>query len=62
MPVSRHDMTGAKIYIYGIDIKTGESTDPSPCMLCRRFIKNAGIARCVGYINGEITEVGLDNS
>lgn len=56
---SRRDMIGAAIYIYGIDVKTGESADPSPCMLCRRFIKNAGIARCVGYLNGEITEINL---
>lgn len=56
---SRRDMIGATIYIYGIDVKTGEMADPSPCLLCRRFIKNAGIVRCVGIVNGEVTEIDL---
>lgn len=54
---SRKDMQGATIYIVGKTVKTGKYADPAPCLICRRMIKNTGIARCVGLINGEHIDI-----
>ena len=57
---ARRDMIGGTIYIVGIDAKNGSYANPAPCLMCRRLIKNAGIVRCVGNVNGVPTEITLD--
>lgn len=57
---ARRDMIGATIYIVGIEAKDGSFANPAPCMMCRRLIKNAGIVRCVGLIDGIPVEIPLD--
>ena len=49
---SRKDTVGATIYIVGKEVATGDYANPAPCMICRRMIKNAGIVRCVGIVDG----------
>lgn len=39
---------GATLYIVGKEVATGEYANPSPCMMCRRKIVNAGVKRVVG--------------
>lgn len=56
---SRRDMVGSTIYIVGKEVATGEYADPTPCLICRKLIKNAGIFRCVGLINGEAVEIKI---
>ena len=57
---ARRDMIGATIYIVGIEAKDGSYANPAPCLMCRRLIKNAGIAKCIGSVNGVPTEISLD--
>ena len=54
---SRQEMVGSTIYIVGKDVETGDYANPSPCMICRRLIKNAGIEKCIGLIDGNAIEV-----
>jgi len=56
---ARKDMIGATIYIVGLE-KDGSYANPAPCLMCRRFIRNAGIVKCVGNVNGVPTEISLD--
>lgn len=56
----RDRMIGATIYIVGREATTGEYANPAPCMMCRRFIKNAGIVKCIGLVDGKPTEIPLD--
>ncbi len=45
---SRHRTLGATMYLAGIEVADGRPTlNPEPCLLCRRVIINAGIARVV---------------
>jgi dCMP deaminase len=45
---SRAQTLGAAMYLYGLEVQTGEPTaNPEPCLLCRRVIANAGIALVV---------------
>lgn len=53
-------MIGATIYIVGIEAKDGSFANPAPCMMCRRLIKNAGIVRCVGLVDGVPVNIPLD--
>lgn len=57
---ARRDMIGATIYIVGIEAKDGSYANPAPCLMCRRLIKNAGITKCIGSVNGVPTEIPLD--
>lgn len=42
------DMQGATLYLYGVNPESGETiSDISPCPICSRMIKNAGISRVV---------------
>ena len=42
------DMQGATLYLYGVNPANGEPImDISPCPICSRMIKNAGISRVV---------------
>lgn len=49
----RSDMLGATLYLYGWEMKDGKFDHPvksaTPCMLCKRFIVNAGILEVVSY-------------
>ncbi len=56
---ARRDMIGATIYITGLETD-GSYANPAPCMMCRRFIKNAGIVKCIGMVNGEAKEISLE--
>ena len=45
---SRDKMIGADLYLVGKDQNTGEYVEKaSPCMLCKRFVINAGIKRVI---------------
>ncbi len=49
---SRDKMIGADLYLVGKDYKTGEYVkSASPCMLCKRFVINAGIKRVIAREN-----------
>lgn len=50
---SRDRMIGADIYICGRNVADGSLANPAPCMMCRRVIKNAGIKRVIGMVDGE---------
>lgn len=56
---ARKDLLGAAIYICGIE-KDGSYADPTPCLLCRRVIKNAGISKIIGNVRGVPTEISID--
>lgn len=56
---SRQEMMGGTIYIVGLEVD-GSYANPAPCMMCRRLIKNAGIDRCIGMVNGVPKEIPLD--
>ena len=47
---SRERLLGSKLYITGIEVKADgkKYANPLPCMICRRFIKNAGIDEVIG--------------
>lgn len=45
---SRDKMIGSDLYLVGKEQKTGEYVkNASPCMLCKRFVINAGIKRVI---------------
>ena len=53
-------MKGATIYIVGINVADGSYASGEPCLLCRRMIKNAQIAKVIcRNPAGEISEVSL---
>ena len=53
-------MNGATIYIVGINVADGSYASGEPCLLCRRMIKNAQIAKVIcRNPAGEIVEVTL---
>lgn len=56
---ARRDMIGGTIYIVGREVATGAYADPAPCIICRRMIVNAGIARCVGMVDGNVVDIDL---
>ena len=56
---SRKETQGATIYIVGKEVETGAYANPAPCLICRRMIKNAGITRCVGIIDGKAQEISI---
>lgn len=44
----RQDMIGATMYLVGKEVNTGELVEKAaPCLLCKRFIINAGISRVI---------------
>ena len=57
---SRDEMLGGTIYIAGREVATGKDANPAPCLICRRMLKNAGIKRCVGLVDGEPKEISLE--
>jgi dCMP deaminase len=44
---SRKDIIGATLYLYGYDVVKDEEVKAMPCLICARFIKNAGIEKVV---------------
>jgi dCMP deaminase len=44
---SRRDMIGATLYLAGKDINGNYVENSNPCMLCKRFIINAGIKEVI---------------
>ena len=56
---ARSEMLGATIYISGQNAADETPASPQPCLICRRFIKNAGIKRVVGLVNGEAKELEI---
>lgn len=56
---ARKDTQGATIYIVGREVATGNHANPAPCMICRRLIKNAGITRCVGLVDGKPVDIEI---
>lgn len=44
---ARRDMLGSTIYIVGKEVSTGEYAAGNPCLLCDRFIRNAGISKVI---------------
>lgn len=57
---SRKEMLGATIYIVGKEVATGEYANPAPCLICRRMIRNAGITKCIGLVDGKPKEISLE--
>ncbi len=53
---SRKEMLGGTLYIVGKETD-GSYANPTPCLICARMLKNAGIARCVGMVDGEPKEL-----
>jgi len=43
---SRKDLIGSTLFLAGFD-KNSEITNPQPCLICSRLIKNAGIRKIV---------------
>lgn len=51
---SRAQTLGAKLYLAGIEVASGEPTErPEPCLLCRRVIINAGISSVITQPRGQ---------
>ncbi len=60
---SRDKMIDADLYLVGKDYKTGAYVEKaSPCMLCKRFVINAGIKRVIARENKtEFTIYNVDD-
>ncbi|MEZ4508358.1 MAG: hypothetical protein R2881_01485 [Eubacteriales bacterium] len=50
---SRHEMLGSTIYLSGFEGFDHPIENPTPCIMCSRLIKNAGIERVVNR-KGEV--------
>ncbi|MDP2156383.1 MAG: deaminase [Nitrospirota bacterium] len=55
---SADELKGATIYVSGVDAE-GDECDSAPCMMCKRMILNARIARVV-YSDGNATYHVID--
>lgn len=59
---SRRDMLGATLYITGLEVQDvgHKYANPEPCMMCQRFIKNAGIMRVIGRaVDGSVVRIDI---
>lgn len=54
---SRKEMLGGTLYIVGKEVSTGAYANPAPCLICMRMIKNSGISRVVGLVDGKAVEL-----
>lgn len=54
---SAEEMDGAVLYLYGYDCETETEIAAAPCMLCERFIKNAGIKTVVASVPVQEKEI-----
>lgn len=50
---------GSTLYIVGKEHESRNYANPDPCIMCRRFIKNAGITRVVGIRNGNVEDIEI---
>lgn len=57
MSAGRSNTIGSTLYIVGKEVSTGKYANPNPCVMCRRLIKNAGIKKVIGFLDGEIIEI-----
>lgn len=55
---SRKEMLGGTLYIVGKETD-GSFANPTPCLICARMLKNAGVARCVGMVDGKAAELSF---
>lgn len=53
---ARRDMIGATMYIAGYEVDGGGIADCTPCLICEKLIKNAGIKDVVTLKNREIVQ------
>ena len=65
---ARTEMIGSTLYLVGVEVKTGEvMSDAMSCMMCKRMIINAGIARVVvrrpegQYISVDVQREWIEN-
>ena len=65
---ARTEMIGATLYLVGVEVKTGEvMSDAMSCMMCKRMIINAGIARVVvrrpegRYVSVDVQREWIEN-
>ena len=60
---SRRDLIDSTLYLVGVDANTGEYVEnPAPCMLCKRFIINAGIKNIIVRNNKtDYTEINVQD-
>lgn len=55
----REKTIDSTLYITGKELWTDTYANPSPCLICRRFIKNAGVKRVVGLVDGKPVDIGI---
>lgn len=65
---ARTEMIGSTLYLVGVEVKTGEvMSDAMSCMMCKRMIINAGIARVVvrrpegKYVSVDVQREWIEN-
>lgn len=51
---SRNEMLGSTLYLFGFEGFDKPISNPEPCIMCNRLIKNAGIERVINPM-GEVT-------
>jgi len=51
---SRNEMLGSTLYLYGFEGFDKTNDNPTPCIMCTRLIKNAGIEKVINKL-GEVT-------
>lgn len=54
LSAARRDMIGATLYLAGYDKDGQIITDATPCPICARMIKNAGIENVKGILEDDI--------
>ncbi len=59
LSAGRESAIGATMYIVGREVKTWEHADPTPCIMCRRVIKQVGISRVVGIYKNHIYDIKI---
>ena len=59
LPLQVERSAKAQRYIAGINGCDESEANPQPCIMCRRKIINAGIARVVGRVNGKPKDLVL---
>ncbi len=54
LSASRNELLGSTLYLAGFEGENRPMPDATPCMICNRLIKNAGIAHVFNH-DGEVT-------
>lgn len=55
----REKALGSVLYIVGKEVDNNKYANPAPCMMCARKIKNAGISKIIGLIDGKAVELKI---